>query len=430
MPSLIGTGPNQIPTNNLLGSLAFQDAENVRVENIAVTDLTSTTANLTNVSYSGTLIGGTGVINIGSGQIYKDASGNIGLGVTPSAWSTGKAIELGFNGSSIWSATVAGNIFILSNAVYNGSYKYATSNPASYYQQNAGIHSWYVAPTGTAGNSITFTQVMSLDTNNLMLSGTGATKIQEGTTAQRPAAPQEGMIRKNSTLGDIEAYSGGNYLSLEAGRLIARTRFTSGGTFTPNTKTRMLIVDLISGGGGSGGVASTTAGQVAVSSPGDAGWYVKAYLPRGSTIAASYTIAVGNGGSAGAAGVNAGGAGGITSITDGTNNIVLSGGTGGPGGSATSSFPVIKTNPYSYSLPSASGAFIIWEQKYPSGSSVVVHDSVSKVSVYSVGNPFSTTAGGNDRGGGGPASINWASSGSASIGSAGTAGEVIIYEYS
>lgn len=34
----------------------------------------------TNVDYSGTLTGGSGVVNIGSGQIYKDASGNVGIG--------------------------------------------------------------------------------------------------------------------------------------------------------------------------------------------------------------------------------------------------------------------------------------------------------------------------------------------------------------
>lgn len=35
----------------------------------------------TNLEYTGTLTGGTGVVNIGSNQIYKDASGNIGIGV-------------------------------------------------------------------------------------------------------------------------------------------------------------------------------------------------------------------------------------------------------------------------------------------------------------------------------------------------------------
>ena len=35
-----------------------------------------------NTAYTGTLTGGTGVVNIGSGQIYKDASGNVGIGTS------------------------------------------------------------------------------------------------------------------------------------------------------------------------------------------------------------------------------------------------------------------------------------------------------------------------------------------------------------
>jgi len=36
--------------------------------------------NATDLSYTGTLTGGTGVVNLGSGQVYKDASGNVGIG--------------------------------------------------------------------------------------------------------------------------------------------------------------------------------------------------------------------------------------------------------------------------------------------------------------------------------------------------------------
>ena len=45
----------------------------------------SGTANLStaNITYTGTLTGSTGVINIGSNQIYKDTSGNVGIGNTP-----------------------------------------------------------------------------------------------------------------------------------------------------------------------------------------------------------------------------------------------------------------------------------------------------------------------------------------------------------
>ena len=40
---------------------------------------------LTNPTYTGTLTGGTGVVNIGSGQVYKDASGNVGIGAVPTS---------------------------------------------------------------------------------------------------------------------------------------------------------------------------------------------------------------------------------------------------------------------------------------------------------------------------------------------------------
>jgi hypothetical protein len=43
---------------------------------------TPSTVASTNLSYTGTLTGGTGVINIGSGQVYKDASGNLGIGTS------------------------------------------------------------------------------------------------------------------------------------------------------------------------------------------------------------------------------------------------------------------------------------------------------------------------------------------------------------
>lgn len=38
-----------------------------------------------NLTYTGTLTGGTGVVNLGSGQVYKDASGNVGIGTSSPA---------------------------------------------------------------------------------------------------------------------------------------------------------------------------------------------------------------------------------------------------------------------------------------------------------------------------------------------------------
>jgi hypothetical protein len=48
---------------------------------VTASSLTSV-GTLVNPAYSGTLTGGTGIINIGSGQIYKDASGNVGIGTS------------------------------------------------------------------------------------------------------------------------------------------------------------------------------------------------------------------------------------------------------------------------------------------------------------------------------------------------------------
>ena len=40
------------------------------------------TLNSANLAYTGTLTGSTGILNIGSGQVYKDASGNVGIGTS------------------------------------------------------------------------------------------------------------------------------------------------------------------------------------------------------------------------------------------------------------------------------------------------------------------------------------------------------------
>ncbi len=65
----------------------------------AITSFSSGT--FTNLAYTGTLTGGTGVVNLGSGQFYKDASGNVGIGTTgpavklqPSGISNGATLEL------------------------------------------------------------------------------------------------------------------------------------------------------------------------------------------------------------------------------------------------------------------------------------------------------------------------------------------------
>jgi hypothetical protein len=45
-------------------------------------DSLSTPITAVDLAYTGTLTGGSGVVNLGSGQVYKDASGNVGIGTS------------------------------------------------------------------------------------------------------------------------------------------------------------------------------------------------------------------------------------------------------------------------------------------------------------------------------------------------------------
>jgi hypothetical protein len=102
-----------------------------------------------------------------------DSSGNLGLGVTPSAWATLKPIEIGYIGNAFSGYINDVGIYATSNAYYNGGWKYAASSKlATRYSAEAGVHSWSYAASGTAGNAISFTQAMTLDGNGDFLIGT------------------------------------------------------------------------------------------------------------------------------------------------------------------------------------------------------------------------------------------------------------------
>ena len=87
-----------------------------------------------------------------------DASGNLGLGVTPSATTTIRMLQTAGNGAFL---TTNDSAYYGANAVYNSGWKYAVSSfKAALYAQEANIHKWSISTdsTQTAGNPITFTQ--------------------------------------------------------------------------------------------------------------------------------------------------------------------------------------------------------------------------------------------------------------------------------
>jgi len=120
----------------------------------------------------------------GSERMRLTSAGNLGLLVTPSAWGYGGNFNL--EGGGRYIASKSDDTRYASNVYNDGDFeRYASSNFATRYRQANGIHSWATAPSGTAGNAITFTQAMTLnasgnlsigntnDTYKLDVSGTG-----------------------------------------------------------------------------------------------------------------------------------------------------------------------------------------------------------------------------------------------------------------
>jgi hypothetical protein len=146
-------------------------------------DGTTLTANALTTTSTVTINGGTAngvaylngskVLTTGSALVFDGV--NLGMGITPSAWySSWKALEVG-NGAIATAGTVDFRLY--SNAYKNTSAvdTYKGTGSASYYVQNNGIHYWGIAPSGTAGNAITFTQAMTLDASSNLLVGTTTT---------------------------------------------------------------------------------------------------------------------------------------------------------------------------------------------------------------------------------------------------------------
>ena len=186
----------------------------------------------------------------GAVRATLDASGNLGIGLTPSAWGSDyRAVELT---AGAISSTTAGNTFMqVSNAAhYNGTqwiYKYTSIAPALY-QQTSGQHRFLTAASGTAGNAISFTQAMTLEAGGDLKLTSSATNLYI-----QPSTGTNSALTRNVNTGGtvyvgIDSSAGGlggaytanfwhtgNYAMVFATNNTERGRFTAGGVFIVGT---------------------------------------------------------------------------------------------------------------------------------------------------------------------------------------------------
>jgi hypothetical protein len=181
-------------------------------DNIAYGDLTFQQSNA---------LGGN-PITAGTTRLSIDGSGNMGLGVTPSAWgSNTKAFQLtkGASTGALSSLLTSDEIFVSRNAYYdNTNWRFVAGAGSAfatgYQQSSAGTHAWFTTGSGTAGNAITFTQAMTLDANGRLLLGTtspdGILNISGATTGN-----SFGRIFNNSgnLYWGVESSTGGTLMA-------------------------------------------------------------------------------------------------------------------------------------------------------------------------------------------------------------------------
>lgn len=101
-------------------------------------------------------------------DVFTASGGNVGIGVTPSAWETGTVIQMG-GGQGYSRYGVANNAYF-----DGGNYRYVSTAAATLYGNNAGSHLWFTAASGTAGNAVTFNQSMTLDVSGNLGVGTAS----------------------------------------------------------------------------------------------------------------------------------------------------------------------------------------------------------------------------------------------------------------
>jgi hypothetical protein len=150
-----------------------------------------------------------------------------------------------------------------------------------------------------------------------------STAADDGVNVIQAAATKVGRWRLGASLVPV-------------GALLRVTKLSSGsGTITPLATTKAVRVRLWGGGGGGGGVAAT-AGGVNIGGGGGAGtpaeWVTL-------TIPASFTYAVGAGGTGGSTAGGQGADGGASTFSDGTTTVTAPGGGGAPGDAAGGALP-------------------------------------------------------------------------------------------
>jgi hypothetical protein len=167
------------------------------------------------------------------------------LGVTPSAWGNGVSLQ-----GSAWalSTTTGTDASALSTNARQTAYGaggvnwvYRTTSAAVNYEQTAGKHIWYIAPSGTAGNAITFTEAMRITSNggvSFGSSGTAYGSSGQVLTSNGDAAPTWTTVTGGVCRAWV-SFNGVSGASIRASYNVSSVTRAAIGDYTVNFSTAM-----------------------------------------------------------------------------------------------------------------------------------------------------------------------------------------------
>jgi uncharacterized protein YaiE (UPF0345 family) len=152
-----------------------------------------------------------------------DSSGNVGIGITPSAWQVNnRAIQMLDGYGSISSNNSQGCCDVSSNTYNAGSaatsgWKYTNTAASSLYQQQAGQHKWFTAASGSADAAISWSESMRIDSSGNV--GIGTSDPDYNLVVGDAGATAEAYIEIGSTttgtgnlfFGDTSGTGAGSY---------------------------------------------------------------------------------------------------------------------------------------------------------------------------------------------------------------------------
>ena len=229
-------------------------------------------------------------MSTGTQSMTLDSSGNLGLGVTPATWDSSFTVFQVRNGSV---ASTNGEIGVAFNKRYASGDKYIANGYASQYIQTNGAHSWFNAPSGTAGNNISFTQAMTLDSSGRLGIGTSSPnqKLTLGSSdgTQALSFVTTAYLGDNVLIGNIEfstnSASGGydNLANIQAYKTGTNTNSGDLTFLTKDNGSSAVRMRIASGGvvtmSSYGAGAATFSASGVISSVSDETWKTKDGVP-------------------------------------------------------------------------------------------------------------------------------------------------------